>query len=267
MNQLTRILQLTDLHLFGNQQTALIGINPFQTLQQILANISNDIIYNLPDLIVLTGDISQDYSLSSYKTVAQIFQNFPCPVVVTMGNHDYPLLFIQTFGKPTQLASKIVTTTNWCILILNSNWPKHVDGQLTKTDLVFLEKNLTANQHQPTIIFLHHHVLSVGSDWLDKIKLQNSSQFLAIIDQFKNIKAVVCGHVHQDTSILRHEVMFLSTPATSWQFAPGRHEFRLDKLMPGYRWINLYEDGTIQTKVTRIKYSDEFVPDTTSKGY
>ena len=267
MSQVTKILQLTDFHLFGDQQTKLVGINPLETLQHVLAKVSTDILKNYPDLVILTGDISQDYSLESYKIVTKNFQFFQCPVVATMGNHDYSPAFTKVFGNPTQIVTKMSTSTNWRILILNSNWPKHVDGQLTDDDLIFLQKSLETSSNQPTIIFIHHHVLPIDSNWIDKINLHNAAKFLEIIDQYRNVKAVICGHVHQDTVIYRQDVIFLSTPSTSWQFAVKSPNFRLDNLMPGYRWINLYEDGTIQTEVVRIEHNDMFVPDATSRGY
>jgi Icc protein len=245
----------------------LVGINPFRNLQQILFKISQQIVYHLPDLIVLTGDISQDYSLSSYKTVLQLFKNFPCTTLVTMGNHDDPSIFMQTFGQPTQILNSISSTSRWRVCLLNSNWPKHVDGQIAKADLDLLEKNLATNSEQPTIIFLHHPVLKIGSSWLDKIKLQNSDQLLEIIDRYQSIKAVVSGHVHQESAILHKQTWFLTTPATSWQFAFNSSKFKLDKLMPGYRWFNLYADGSFDTKVIRIEPNDEFLPDMSSTGY
>ena len=267
MTQVTRILQLTDIHLFADQQMTLVGINPLQTLQQVLDRISVDIQKTPPDLIVLTGDISQDYSLNSYKIVEKIFKPLPYPVVATMGNHDKFDPFNKIFGEPLQIITKISETTNWRILILNTHWPKHVDGQLTNYDLEFLKKGLEESYGQPTIIFLHHHVLPIYSQWLDKIMLTNSEQFLAIIDQYKNVKAVICGHVHQDTLTYRNDIMFLSTPATSWQFKVKSDDFMLDTLMPGYRWIYLYADGTLKTEVIRIKHNDKFIPDISSKGY
>lgn len=267
VNQVTRILQLTDLHLFGNQQTKLVGINPFQTLQQVLIKVANDIKQNPPNLVILTGDISQDYSLGSYKIAAQAFQQFNLPVITTLGNHDYLPMFTTILGDPTQMAIKALDLTNWGILILNSHWPKHVDGQLSNSELTFLQKNLSQSQNRPVIIFIHHHVLPIESNWLDKIKLSNDSQFLEIIDQYKNVKAVVCGHVHQDSTTSRNDVIYLSTPATSWQFTVKSQNFKLDTLMPGYRWINLYENGTIQTDVVRIDHNDMFIPNITSKGY
>lgn len=265
MNQVTKILHLTDLHLFGDPQTKLIGINPLQTLQQVVGKITADTDNGSADLLVLTGDVSQDFSLASYEIAAKILEDIKCPMAATMGNHDHLSAFTQIFSTPTKIVD--INSSNWRVLILNSHWPNHVNGNLTDTELTFLQENLDKSADRPIIIFLHHHILSVNSNWLDKLNLYHDSQFLKIIDQYKNIKAVVCGHIHQDTTILRKNVVFLSTPSTSWQFTLGSNDFKLDNLMPGYRWINLYEDGTIQTEVIRIPQNEAFVPDMNSKGY
>lgn len=267
MGQITKILHITDLHLFSNHKKKLVGINPFLTFQQVITKITNDIQQNQPDLIVLTGDISQDYSLSSYKTAQNSLQQLQSPIAATMGNHDYLPFFTKVFGNPTHIVTKTLHPTNWCILLLSSHQPQHVNGQLTESDLTFLKQSLAANSKQPVIIFLHHQILPVASAWIDKINLQNHEQFLEIIDQHKNVKAIVCGHVHQNTSTQRQDAMFLSTPATSWQFASNSLDFKLDTLMPGYRWLNLHEDGTIQTDVVRIEHNDKFTPDANSTGY
>ncbi|MDR1057452.1 MAG: phosphodiesterase [Coxiellaceae bacterium] len=263
MTQITKILHITDLHLFNDRQKKLVGINPFQTFSRVITKISNDIKQSSPNLIILTGDISQDYSVQAYKTAKDLLQQFQCPITATMGNHDYLPAFTKIFDNPTQLLS----LTDWRIILLNSHWTNHVDGQLTSNELTFLKQSLSTSYDQPVIIFLHHQVLSIESHWIDTLKLQNHVQFLKIIDQYNNIKAVVCGHVHQDTTSQRQNVLFLSTPATNWQFTVKSHYFKLDTLMPGYRWINLYSDGTIQTEVVRIEHNDEFIPDANIKRY
>jgi Icc protein len=262
-----RILQVTDMHLFGDPKTNLIGFNPYQSLQRVMLSIADSTAKNPPSLLASTGDISQDYSLASYKTAKKIFHNFPCPIAVTMGNHDYTPAFTDLFGDPTQENNKLFTLNNWSILFLNSNWPEHIGGQLAQTELDFLSSALQASYKQHVIIFLHHPVLPVGSYWIDKIMTNNAAQFLKIIDQYHNIKAVICGHIHQETNISRLGVTYLSAPATSWQFAVQSYSFKLDTLMPGYRLIDLYKDGTLQTKVIRVDYDAAFVPDLSSKGY
>lgn len=267
ISQPTRILQLTDLHLFGDPKTKLIGFNPCKSLQQVMVSVADSIVKKPPNLLALTGDISQDYSLTSYETAKKIFHNFPCQIAATMGNHDYPPTFTDFFGDPTQDSNKLFTLDNWRILFLNSHWPEHVGGQLAQIELDFLCRALATSREQHVMIFLHHPVLPVGSHWLDKIMTTNAAQFLEIIDQYHNIKAVICGHIHQQTHIMRLGVSYLSTPSTSWQFAVQSYDFKLDTLMPGYRWIDLYENGTFQTEVVRIDNDDTLVPDLNSKGY
>lgn len=267
MNQPIRILQLTDLHLFNDQQTELIGLNPYHSLQQVIALVTNSITTKQPSLIALTGDISQDYSLASYETAAKIFYDIPCPIIATMGNHEHPETFTRFFNDPTKDINKIVTLDNWLLLFLNSHYQKHVDGQLAKKELDFLQQNLTTTTKENVIIFLHHQVISIASTWLDKIKLNNALQLLEIIDQHPNVKAVICGHVHQATNVYRRGVSYLSAPATSWQFVLKSPDFKLDSLMPGYRWLDLYADGTFQTAVVRVAHNDLFIPDLKCKGY
>lgn len=267
MKQTIKILHLTDLHLFGDQQARLVGIDPLQTLERTLTKILDDLPQKRPELIVLTGDISQDYSLASYQLLTQMLRPLSCTIAVTMGNHEHQANFTQVLGEPTSIVNGISPSSNWRILLLNSHWPEHVAGILTEHELVFLEKNLELNSKQSVIIFLHHHVLPVGSFWLDQTKLQNSAQFLAIITKYPNVKAVVCGHVHQATMNQYQDITFLSTPATSCQFVPKSHGFKLDNLMPGYRFIELDADGTLATEVIRIAHDATFVPTTNSKGY
>ena len=266
MNQPLKILHITDLHLFGDPQAKLVGINPLQTLKKVASKILSNYQQDKPDLIMLTGDISQDYSPESYKIANKIMRQFQFPIVATMGNHDDPTHFNNTFGNSTQFIKK-PDLTNWQIIVLNSFWQQHVGGKLAYQELKFLQDSLDKTDDHPVIIFLHHHVVSIDSSWIDKINLNNNSQFLEIIDQYKNIKAVVSGHVHQDTQVTRKGVDFYSSPSTSWQFLVRSPGFKLDTSMPGYRWINLNGDGTLNTKVVRIEHDDGFVPDTKSTGY
>ena len=45
---------------------------------------------------------------------------------------------------------------------------------------------------------------------------------------------------------------WLGTPSTCIQFAPGSAEFALDEQMPGYRWLHLYDEGQLDTGVSRV---------------
>ena len=93
----------------------------------------------------------------------------------------------------------------------------------------------------------------MGSRWLDTVGLRNADEFLAVIDQHPQVRAIVWGHVHQASDRLRNGVRLISTPSTCAQFLPGAEQFSLDTRPPGYRWLDLYPDGTMQTSVVWVE--------------
>lgn len=267
MQQPIRILQLTDLHLFKNKAVSILEFNSYNSLTQVMNLVNRSIQEQTPDLIALTGDVSQDYSQESYEVAKQIFEGVPCPLVATMGNHDKLPVFAEFFNNPKDSANKIIYLGNWMILFINSHWPDRIGGKLTENELTFLSDALNSMRDKNVIIFIHHHILPVKSAWIDKIGVSNSEDFLNTIDQYQNIKAIICGHVHQDTCTERNNVKYFSTPSTSWQFSTNSLDFKLDSLMPGFRWIDLYENGTFNTGVIRIPHDPTFVPNLNSAGY
>ena len=48
-------------------------------------------------------------------------------------------------------------------------------------------------------------------------------------------------------------VKLMSSPSTCIQFAPLSKEFKIDALSPGYRWLELFDDGAISTGVQRLQ--------------
>ena len=102
------------------------------------------------------------------------------------------------------------------------------------------------------IIACHHHPFAMESAWIDQHKLKNSSDLLETIRPFSNIKAIICGHVHQDSINRWQDIQFLSTPSTCIQFKPKSDKFALDEKHPGYRYICLKANGELETQVYRL---------------
>jgi Icc protein len=99
---------------------------------------------------------------------------------------------------------------------------------------------------------LHHHAQPVGGI-MDTMMLENAAQFLTTIAPFNQVKAVLCGHVHQEFSTIKNNIHYLATPSTCFQVMPKQMKFLRDSLTAGYRWLQLQDDGTIQTNIVRIK--------------
>ena len=79
--------------------------------------------------------------------------------------------------------------------------------------------------------------------------LRNSDEFFKVIDQYANVRGVAWGHVHQASDHERNGVALFSTPSTCAQFLPNSDVFMMDTRPPGYRWVNLMPDGSIETEV------------------
>ena len=65
---------------------------------------------------------------------------------------------------------------------------------------------------------------------------------------------------------MRGNVRLLASPSTCVQFTPGSEDFAVDTLAPGYRWLRLLPDGTLETGVARVTGID-FEIDYSIKGY
>ena len=83
-----RLLQLTDTHLFADPGGILYGVNTRNSLTAVIAAIKRA--GERPDAILVTGDLSQDESTTSYQILRDMLAQLEAPVFVLPGNHDDP---------------------------------------------------------------------------------------------------------------------------------------------------------------------------------
>lgn len=266
-----RLLQVTDLHLFGDKNAKFLGISPYIHLLQTIEHIKRHEGENPAELLLLTGDISQDYSLFSYENALNAINGLHTPFLVIPGNHDDDDVLQQRFAKHATnnhfFNLSLPLHGDWHAILLNSHWQKHIAGMLADKTLTFLRNELALHRDKNIMIFLHHHVLPLNSKWIDKLGLLNAQQFLDIVALNSNVRAVFSGHVHQESHNQYQHIDFYTTPAIAVQFTPQTPTFSLDKQMPGYRVIDLLDNGEYATQVVRIGYNSEFIPDINVKGY
>ncbi len=173
-------------------------------------------------------------------------------MVAVAGNHDERLA-LQQVCADTKRLEPVYDIGAWRIVLLDSSVAQHVYGQLAADQLELLEQALSSAGDRHILVGLHHHPVPIDSLWLDKIGLQNASEMLSIINRYPNVKAVICGHVHQEFDQQRHAVRWLATPSTCMQFTPRSDDFALDDKAPGYRWLRLYDDGQLYTGISRVE--------------
>lgn len=258
------VLQLTDSHLFAEESGTLLGVRTDASFKAVLQSIMNQGISF--DFVLVTGDISQDYSVGSYQRFAHAVSVLGAPVFFVPGNHDDGPLMYRIFDQYGVHTERSMICGNWHFIFLNSEVYSVPHGWVERSELNFLKEQYERHPDLNTVVLVHHLPRLVGSRWLDTQTMHNQDEFNAFIAGFPNIKLVLCGHVHQETDVYINNIRYISTPSTSIQFEPYSHDFALDELGPGWRYLQFGTRGQIDTQVYRLP-PGRFVPDTGVCGY
>jgi Icc protein len=260
----TRIVQISDMHVFADKEAALLGVKTYESLSALVHLLKND--PRPPDVIILSGDLSQDRSEASYQNIVDIFQDFKIPIYYFPGNHDDGLLMARFFPQGSISSVKNVLLGEWQLILLDSQKYGAVEGYLPDLQLEFMQECLRNYPGHHAIVALHHQPVPVGCEWVDNLGLKNADTFWDIIKQYPQVKNVLFGHVHQEFVGHKNGVNLYCTPSTCIQFKPKIPTFALDNLPPAYRWIDLKEHGELVTGIVRCaEYIGTFDP--TAKGY
>jgi 3',5'-cyclic-AMP phosphodiesterase len=260
-----RVVQLTDTHLGKVPGTTLLGMDTDHSLQAVvdLALAERATV----DLLLATGDLSDHGSTEAYQRLQGYFAQISDDNFWLPGNHDDRAAMASQVNVPRRLSRRI-RVANWQIVMLDSQVPGEVGGELGKHELAALEQALTAAADEGvyTLVCLHHQPVAIGCQWLDEQMVADADQFFAVLDRYTGVRAVLWGHVHQQIDRQRNGVMLMASPSTCVQFAPGSAGFKADAAAPGYRWLDLQQDGTIDTGVSRVQ-GVSFTVDLESGGY
>ena len=259
-----KLIQVSDIHLFGKKDKALLDVRTEESFQAILDLIQKDT--NPADLIILSGDITQDASPEAYRRVAELMSQLKVPVYCIPGNHDDSQVMSKIYPLENVTMQRSIVLKQWQIILLDSHIHRSVEGHLAKDQFEFLQEALESNPEHHAMIVFHHQPIPVGSVWLDKIGLTNADELWQFLTNYPQVRTILFGHVHQIHEGKKNGISYYSLPSCCIQFKPDSEDFALDNIPPGYRWIELYPDGQLKTGICRLPdYIGRF--DGTAKGY
>jgi len=241
------LLHFTDTHLYAEpQRETLKGFNTTDSLIKVLNAAWHK--YRQPAGILLGGDLTQDDSMASYVTLQKLIESrwHGIPVRAIPGNHDVADDLENIFGKIDSL-----NLPCWRVVCVNSQFPGHVAGRLSAQALIELDQAISCDDH--VLIMLHHPPVLLDSPWMDEINLKNADAFWRVLDKHSNVRGVLFGHAHQEFEVQRKAVRVMGSPSTCLQFMPGSEVCEFERVEPGYRWLELHEDGSIQSGIERIE--------------
>jgi Icc protein len=263
-----RLVQITDCHLGGEPGEVLLGMDTDESFVDVLelvqAREANC------DYIVASGDIASFGSEQAYYRFLDFMKEYTQqPLAWLPGNHDLASLMQVIEDKSGDgeysVQGGVVDTDAWRIILLDSSVVGSEGGALAAAEIERLQRLIT-DTDKHILIFVHHQPIPVGSAWIDQYVIENNLELFSVLRASKQVKAIVNGHIHQEFNSEKEGIAIMATPSTCIQFAANSREFKVDTLMPGYRWFNLYDDGDIETGVERVAQKDYGI-DFGSGGY
>ncbi|MFC4277450.1 phosphodiesterase [Achromobacter aloeverae] len=240
------LIHLSDAHLCADA-TLMLGVDTEASLRAVIDQARRE--HGDADLLLATGDLSQDGSESAYRRFARIVGELGLPVRCLPGNHDAPTVLARALGHWTKPVSDVGA---WRVIALDSTVAGSNAGHLDRHQLELLDTAAAGAGPRPVLVALHHNAVPMTPDWHDTMMLDNATELFRHLGRWRNIRVLLWGHVHQEFDRRRGNMRLLATPSTCFQFTirDGRH--RLDASAPGYRWLKLYPDGSLATGVRRL---------------
>lgn len=264
-DDVVRVVQLTDTHLFPAHGATLLGMDTDHSLQAVIDLVQKE--RPAVDLVLGTGDLADGGAGPAYERLQEYFDQLTASNYWLPGNHDSRPRMEAAATSPTRLCKEI-RSGNWKILLLDSQDPGRVEGFLGEAELTLLEQALQSAQEEGlySLVCLHHQPVTIGSKWLDDQMVSDADAFFEVLDHYACVKGVLWGHIHQEIDQHRNGVRLLASPSTCVQFAAGSENFKADDRPPGYRWLELHPDGRIETGVSR-DWDTHFEVELDSGGY
>ena len=184
-----RIIHISDLH---------FGIH----LPKIIEAFYDDLELLQPEVIIISGDLTQRAKPEQYQQVSSFLQNLKAPFLVVPGNHDIPFdnlisRFIYPFKRyTTHVYSELeanYSNEKVNILGVNTASPRKIkDGILNKKTLTRIREHFSSSSAQLNILFFHHN-LKYFSGMHQPLK--HAEEFLNYLKE-SPIHMVCTGHLH-----------------------------------------------------------------------
>jgi Icc protein len=222
---MTTILQISDPHIAPAGSRVSARLDTTACLQRLLARIQSIRSQIGPiDAIFVTGDLSEDGSAESYAQFKDLITCLKLPIFVLPGNHDSRDGLRTAFEGDGYLPAR--GPLNWQrqigavqVIALDTLVEGQGGGRLVDETLTFLKTALHKAEGAPVLVGLHHPPFRSGISFMDKMGLENATDFAQILRQFQGELRVVCGHIHSMmvTGVGGHTA--ISAPAVCSTFA------------------------------------------------
>ena len=199
------LVHLSDLH-FGRIDHAII--DPLIELVQSLA----------PDLVVVSGDLTQRARIAEFKQARRFLDALPTPQIVVPGNHDIPLFnLFRRFAQPLANYRRYITDelapvyVDDEIAVVGINTARSLtvkDGRISAAQIAGIRSQLYGLGEQVTKVVVTHHPFDLPESYRDQA-LVGRARFAMMTFADCGADLLLAGHLHvshADSSAARHPI-------------------------------------------------------------
>lgn len=184
---MTVIAHISDLHVSStafDEAVFMKAVNEINNLQ--------------PDMIILTGDITDNGYYREYQQAIKYLDMFESPLFAVPGNHDSRNLGHQTFEELIGESSwKLTKENDFTVIGLDSSSPDENRGHIGKPQRMWMEHQLDecVVNDLSSIITLHHHVVPIPDTGRERNVLSDAGDILKVLTTHE-VDLILSGHKH-----------------------------------------------------------------------
>jgi 3',5'-cyclic-AMP phosphodiesterase len=163
-------------------------------MPEIADSMIENINKNSPDIIVVTGDLTENGLAAEYNGAKNFIDRIECKnKIIVPGNHDSRnagYLFFEDLFKTRSTFGQFGEVT---VVGLDSSQPELDDGHIGRENYSWIEDTFSVNCFK--VFALHHHLIPIPRTGRGNNVLVDAGDVLELLDR-SGVNLVLCGHWH-----------------------------------------------------------------------
>ncbi len=218
------IAQLTDTHITEPGERIAGHFLPHERLARCVSAINA--LRPTPDCVVITGDLVNSGSAREYAALKACLSELSPPFFLLPGNHDASAPLRDVFDDHGYLGTGptldyVIDDLTVRLVALDTRITGESGGQVTHAQTAWLDEVLGAAPQRPTLLLMHHPPVDVGIPALDAIRCRNEMALTAVLERHRQVRHILCGHVHRHIQTTLSGIALTVGPSTSHAIALG----------------------------------------------
>ncbi len=169
-----------------------------------------------PELVVCTGDVTNEGYRQEYKNVVAYFDRIERPVVTVPGNHDARNVGYLHFEELIGPRHWVRDVEGVRLVGVDSSEPDLNEGQVGRERYDWIREafgSATGGETSLKVFVLHHHLIAVPGTGRERSTVMDAGDLLELLTEL-GVKVVLSGHKHVPY-VWRLEDMYVANAGTA----------------------------------------------------